>query len=248
VTGLKNATIPSALLGILGSLMILGCSSLGAGGGDGNLVANPDFESGSPGEQAPGWMTWQKLDGSTFRVVRDASIAHSGSQCASIEQKAKDQRNAAIWSQQMAAKAGTTYRFSFWIRTDDVQPLTRYNENWPTCCGSINFLNSNRGNLPPYPQSANVFMTHDWQEFEISFTTPKGTAFVQISLVLGNAVGTVYFDSASLHVSQYHAVQSPGWLPDAVGYNLGPWEFSWLGNGNAFRGSLQSCRSSMRSG
>jgi hypothetical protein len=48
------------MLGILGSLMILGCPSLGAGGGDRNLVANPDFESGAPGQEAPSWSTWQK--------------------------------------------------------------------------------------------------------------------------------------------------------------------------------------------
>lgn len=35
-------------------------AGLGAGGGDGNLVANPDFESGAPGQEAPGWSTWQK--------------------------------------------------------------------------------------------------------------------------------------------------------------------------------------------
>jgi hypothetical protein len=45
---------PSALIGILSSLIILGCSSLGEGMSDENLVVNPDFESGAPGKEAPG--------------------------------------------------------------------------------------------------------------------------------------------------------------------------------------------------
>ncbi len=40
------------------------------------MAVNPDFESGPPGQRAPGWTVWQKLGGSVFSIVRDAGIAH----------------------------------------------------------------------------------------------------------------------------------------------------------------------------
>lgn len=215
---------------------LAGCLSPAAGADKGNLVINPDFESSIPGQGAPGWNTWQKLGGSEFHIVVDPRIAHAGSRCAAIEQAVSNQRNHAVWFQELPAEALTTYRFSFWIKTDNVRPLTPYNETWPLCCGSVGFLDSERKELPDYPQSASVFMTHDWQKLEISFTTPHETAFIKINLALGNAVGKVYFDSVSLVVSLFQKITSPHWLVDSVVYEIGPWEYSRSGSGRAFDG------------
>ncbi len=224
---------------ILVPLLVLGCKSLATDADGRNLVVNPDFESTVPGQGPVAWYTWQKLDGSAFRVVDDQSLAHTGTKCVAIEQSNVDQRNYAVWGQEVPAKARTTYRYSFWIKTDDVRPLTPYNEVFPSSGGTVGFLDSNRKELssePAFPGSARVFMTHDWQKFEISFVTPNETAFVRIGLALGNAVGTVYFDSVSLGVSSFRQIPSPHWLRDAIIYELGPWEFSSFSGSKAYAG------------
>ncbi len=227
---------------VLTLMGILGCTNLHADGGGENLVVNPDFESMLPGQHAAGWHTWQKLDGTVFRVVTDQNVARAGSKCVAMEQGTASQRNYAVWFQEIPAKPGTTYRYSFWIKTDRVHPLTAYNEDWAASCGTVDFLDSNRKELqsePQFARSASVFMTHDWKKLEISFTTPKETAYIKVNLALGNAVGTVFFDSVSLAVSPFREALSPAWLRDAVVYELGPWEFSQFGDGKAFKGIIR---------
>ena len=227
---------------VLTLMGILGCTNLHADGGGENLVVNPDFESMLPGQHAAGWHTWQKVDGTVFRVVTDQNVARAGSKCVAMEQGTASQRNYAVWFQEIPAKHGTTYRYSFWIKTDRVHPLTAYSEDWAASCGTVDFLDSNRKELqsePQFARSASVFMTHDWKKLEISFTTPKETAYIKVNLALGNAVGTVFFDSVSLAVSPFREALSPAWLRDAVVYELGPWEFSQFGDGKAFKGIIR---------
>lgn len=109
----REKSLPVVLPAVFASLLVLGCSSLSAGGDQANLSVNPDFESGLPGQAAPGWITWQKLDGSVFRLVRDPSLAHAGSQCVSIQQTVNNQFNYAVWLQELPANARRTYRYSF---------------------------------------------------------------------------------------------------------------------------------------
>jgi cyclomaltodextrinase len=219
--------------------LAIGCAGIPSGTSTVNLVVNPDFESIASSQRPSGWNTYQKLDGSVFRTVTDPGLAHSGATCVAIEQRDVNQRNYAVWVQEVPAKPRTTYRYSFWIKTDGVRPLTPYNEGGPSSCGTIIPLDANRKELPsepPYPQSANVFMTHDWQRFEISFHTPDNTAYIRVGLALGNAIGTVYFDSISLVTSDFQRTASPSWLADAIIYAVGPWEFSRFGDGKAFVG------------
>jgi cyclomaltodextrinase len=216
-----------------------GCRSLATDAVQRNLAVNPDFESTLSGQRPLGWFTWQKLDGSVFRTVSDQGFAHTGTKCVAIEQRIVAQRNYAVWVQEIPAKARTTYRYSYWIKTDNVRPLTSYNEDMPISCGTVGFLDSNRKDLssePPFPQSAGVFMTPDWRKFEISFETPDNTAYIRINLALGNAVGTVYFDSVSLIASAFQKTASPLWLSDAIIYAVDPWEFSRFGGGKAYTG------------
>ena len=234
-----HKNLPCVFFVVLVSLLILGCKSLATDADSRNLVVNPDFESTLSGRGPVGWSTYQKLDGSVFRTVSDQSFTHTGTKCVAIEQRIASQRNYAVWVQEIPAKARTIYRYSFWIKTDNVRPLTPYNEDMPISCGSVVPLDSNRKELssePPYPQSAGVFMTHDWKKFEISFKTPDNTAYIRISLALGNAVGTVYFDSVSLVASAFQKTASPRWLSDAIIYAVGPWEFSQFGGGKAYAG------------
>ena len=227
---------------MLASLLTLGSAGVPAGADGANLVVNPDFESALPDQGQLGWSTWQKLDGAVFRTVSDPGFARSGTKCVSIEQTVKNQHNYAVWMQLIPAKARTTYRYSFWIRTQDVRPTAPFTGDRPVSCGNVGFLNSDRKDLTPgspFIQSNSVLMTHDWKKFELSFTTPEDTAYIKINLAVGNAVGTVYFDSVSLVASSFKKIPSPGWLSDAVIYAAGPWEFQQFGNGRAYTGIMR---------
>lgn len=210
-----------------------------------NLVTNPDFEVMLAGGGQFGWSTYQKFNGSVLRTVVNPKIARSGTNCVMIEQTIKSQHNFASWFQDVRVEAGTTYGFSFWIRTENVKPSVPYSPATPAIgpqsYGYVEFLNSNKERLPSmgnYYGSSNVLMTHDWKQFETSFRTPKDTEFVRIILALGNAIGAVYFDSVSLVASSFEKVSSPSWLAGTIMYELGPWQFSQFGNGNAFRGII----------
>lgn len=204
-----------------------------------NMVVNPDFELQIANGGQLGWSTYQKLNGSVLRTVSDAAIAHSGMRCVMINQTVKSQQNFASWFQDIPAHAGVTYRFAFWIKTENVEPSAAYTEGSGSAFGFVTFLDREGVNIPSmgqYYQSPNVFMTHDWKRFEISFVTPDRTGYVRILLALANAIGTVFFDSVSLVPSSFMKLSSPAWLSEAVVYELGPWEFAQFGNGSAFRG------------
>jgi cyclomaltodextrinase len=204
-----------------------------------NLVTNPDFEFTLPEEAQLGWGTYQRFNGSVFRTIENSSMAHSGTKCVEIEQTIKSQHNFAVWLQKVRAEGGTTYRFSFWIRTENVKPSVPSfpGEDIAQSLGYVEFLNSRGETLPnSYYGSSNVLMTHDWKQLEISFVTSTDTSFVKINLALANAVGKVYFDSVSLFASSFKKVSSPLWIAGAIVYELGPWQFSQFSNGDAFRG------------
>jgi glycosidase len=205
------------------------------------MVVNPDFEQELANGGQLGWSTYQKLNGSILRTVSDAAIAHSGVRCVMINQTVKSQQNFASWFQDVPAHAGVTYRFAFWIKTENVKPSVQVtNGSGPyTAFGFVTFLDREGANIPSmgqYYQSPNVFMTHDWKRFEISFVTPDRTGYVSIVLALADAIGTVFFDSVSLLPSSFMKLSSPAWLSEAVVYEIGEWEFAQFGNGSAFRG------------
>jgi cyclomaltodextrinase len=206
-----------------------------------NMVVNPDFEVQLANGGQLGWSTYQKLNGAVLRTVSDAAIAHSGVRCVMINQTVKSQQNFASWFQDVPAQAGVTYRFAFWMKTENVKPSVACLacQSSGSAFGFVTFLDRQGVNIPSmgrYYQSPNVFMTHDWKRFEISFVTPDGTGYVRILLALANAIGTVFFDSVSLVPSSFMKLSSPAWLSEAVVYELGPWEFAQFGNGSAFRG------------
>ena len=203
-----------------------------------NMVVNPDFEVQLADGSQLGWSTYQKLNGAVLKTVSDAAIAHSGVRCVMINQTVKGQQNFASWFQDVPAQAGVTYRFAFWIKTENVKPSVG-GPVGNSAFGFVTFLDREGVNIPSmgqYYQSPNVFMTHDWKRFEISFVTPDRTGYVRILLALTNAIGTVFFDSVSLVPSSFMKLSSPAWLSEAVVYEVGEWEFAQFGNGNAFRG------------
>jgi hypothetical protein len=123
-----------------------------------------------------------------------------------------------------------------------VRPLTPYNEEGPAVRGHIGFLDASRKTLPlegPSVHTSNVLMSHDWTRCEMSVTAPDRAAFAKVNLNLGNAVGTVYFDTVSLVTSTFKKVASPEWLADAIVYSAGPWEYARYRNGRGFVGLKQ---------
>jgi hypothetical protein len=237
--GMKHINVLACAVGLF---FVSTCMDLPAAGDGPNLAVNPDFESLGPGRIPSGWSTFQRASGAVFRVMTDAKLAHSGKTCVSIQQTAITPRNYAGWAQTIPAKASTIYRYSFWIKTDNVRPLTSHNDAPPTVAGNVGFLDTNRKNLPlpgHSVKSNSVLMTHDWNRFELSFKTPESAAFIKVNLNLGNAVGTVYFDTVSLVASSFRKLESPDWLADAIVYGAGPWEFAQFGDGKGLAGLRQ---------
>lgn len=203
-----------------------------------NLVTNPDFEVGG-GIQQPGWTAYRRFDGSVMDTAVDSRLARSGVKCVKIEQVIRGQGNFAAWIQKVSVEPEKTYRYSFWVKTENVKPSISSPDGYPDAGanGYVEFWTLKEERLPLWEYgSCQVQMTHDWKRFEISFKTPAGIAYVKLHLSLRNAIGLAYFDCVSLTVSSFEKVVSPPWLSSLVMYELGPHQFLKFGGGRAFRG------------
>lgn len=78
--------------------------------GSTNLITDNGFEKGNGN-----WNVKTLVDGSAVKVLKDASVAHSGSACLSFTGKSKTARNTAVFY--VDVKPYTEYTFSAWIRS-----------------------------------------------------------------------------------------------------------------------------------
>ncbi|NOZ22246.1 MAG: hypothetical protein GXP25_14295 [Planctomycetes bacterium] len=143
------------------------------------LVANPGFES------AEGWApTTPRF----ARLVTDRP--HSGRQCAHV---ALDEPNSVSWRQEVPVEVGKEYRFSAWLRTENVVPGQQHGFGYLAV-----YQYDKDDKLTDFHDVTQLKGTHDWRQVRYTFA-PRG-ATVKARLIGGlyAASGQVWIDDVGL--------------------------------------------------
>lgn len=142
-----------------------------------NVIPNPSFEE-TDGGKIVGWQprSWQK-----GQVKFDhASFGHTGTRCVAVSSETGAD---AGWTASFEVKAYSTYRFTGWIKTENVAATT----------GKGALFNVEAG--APGPSRA-VTGTNDWTQVDVPIDT-DGADCLTVNCVLGGwglATGTAWFD------------------------------------------------------
>jgi beta-glucanase (GH16 family) len=175
------------------------------GGPNGNLLANPGFESGSPA----GWTTFGP------NVYVETSASHSGSRAVKVFGQFTGSANESGAFQQFPSAAGDAYAADAWLFTPAADKIAGANAAWV----EVSFRNSG-GTVLSLHRSATMTSASTasvWQKLlvnrkidpltgEITSTNtqlvaPPGTAFVRKRIVFHQAAmaaGAVWFDDLNL--------------------------------------------------
>jgi len=159
-----------------------------------NTVTNPGFESAltNADETFFGWRLAKnegKLD-----IAPDSSVKHSGAR--SLRFGFRNYAKAELYNvfQTVVVKPNKSYRLKFWLRTEGLKSAGN---------PQLEIVNANDDKLmvstKPFPIG-----TNDWQEIEISFTTPENCTGMTIRTsrsFCGDGcpiAGTIWYDDFSL--------------------------------------------------
>jgi len=149
-----------------------------------NLIQNPSFEESVNGHPSI-WneAAWNNEPGATTFGV-DAVKAHSGKSSAVI---VNDKENHARFVQAVTVSENSSYRFSAWIRTENVGEGT---------------LGSGIGVTDKLEFGGDIRKTSDWKQAELYIKTGPGINSVSLMLTLGTYgalnTGKAWFDDVSL--------------------------------------------------
>ena len=182
-------------IGSISLLILLTFSSM-AQAAYANLIANPGFESGSPGPH-----NWQLLSNYGNTPVLDPG-AHSGTRSVKIQ------------------ITGTSNKVSGSAMSDtfSVQPLSNY-----TVSAYVKTLNTG-GSNPPTVVVAELDIqkqliqktklafgkgTNPWMKKELTFKTRTSTRYVYVYAVIENGYGTFWLDDLSFSLSNQASTPTP---------------------------------------
>lgn len=166
-------------------LVMVGSTTFMAGAAGENLFQNGDFEAVGPDQRPTGW----EVESSQHErfLVQSVSTAHSGKNAVMIQSTeiACDTR----LHQTVKVKPDTFYRFSTWIKTENVVvPEGKTGAN-------ISILGG-------FDSSPSLDGTRDWTYTELNFQThPKQKEIklcVRLGMFCSEVTGTAYFDDAKL--------------------------------------------------
>jgi hypothetical protein len=155
-----------------------------------NLITNPGFEEGTydPAGAPPGWGSHQWNTIGPAQLTWDTAVVHSGSR--SVKIVAAAQPDDAYWSQVVPVQPHTLYRFSAWVKTENVQHSIQVND-----------AGANLSHYPTWTRTAGLWGTNDWTWLSLTFDSGD-SATAEVALRLGhgsgNSLGTVWYDDAEL--------------------------------------------------
>jgi hypothetical protein len=157
-----------------------------------NLLSNGGFEGTyEDGGAHFGWQLDVQSGGALATRTIDSTegVAKEGKACYRVDVTEITSEN---WHIQVKdptweAKAGYTYRFSFWAKGD---------ENVDTAQISVY---GDATSIYTYRTSSRINLTTEWQEFTQFFKSDvDGPGKINFGIVLGFAIGTYYIDDASI--------------------------------------------------
>ncbi len=164
-------------------MLLAGALMLSQGAGPENLIPNGSFEKG--GKEPSGWAakTWQGEPEFEY-----AKGGRTGKRCVAIE---SEEGADASWMMKVPVEPFSIYRFSGWIKTEDVVP------------GSSKGALFNIHNIQPIQTDA-VTGTQDWTRAELVIETGDRDS-IQLNCLFGGwglATGKAWFDDLQLeHIS-----------------------------------------------
>jgi hypothetical protein len=146
----------------------------------GNLIANPEFDLGTSG-----W-SQLKIDESEFRVVSCEGLGRLGD-CAELVGRGKDYHGG--WYQSVRLEPGKQYRFSLWLRTEDLDEFE----------AKILYAQVTRNSKAAGIGGTTYQGSNEWIYKEAIFTAqPSDDGLTQLYPVLVTNSGRVWIDDVRL--------------------------------------------------
>ena len=162
-----------------------------------NLVINPGFEetvTNGGVVLASGWRTWYAPGLPALNFSIDTDIKHSGNNSIRIR---ADKSSRGVYRQDITGMAGKTYKFSMYVKTENVVPVKSNDKGGDV---RINFWNASWGDVAPgiYLTSSTLKGDTDWTLLEKIITIPENAVTVGFQCYFGEATGTAWYDDVSL--------------------------------------------------
>ena len=183
-----------------------------------NLLSDPGFESGVPGQKVPGWNSY----GRNSYIINDAGIAHGGTNCFKVYQAFTGAVNYNGIYQDYISGPGAVYSADGWAYASASDAIAGQNAAWV----EVTFRDANANILALY-QSARLttnsiasgtFPANTWINLAVTnqcdphsyqitnqtaqLTAPEGTYFVRYQIIFQgdahNSGGSTYFDDLDL--------------------------------------------------
>ena len=147
-----------------------------------NLLMNPDFELTEPSGKPQNWYIWKdEKDNPECRFSMDATEFVAGGQSLRFD---KPQPGRIAANQSFKGKPNTKYRFSFYMKTENVVPAQQN-------AGTGSWIQAGKKAIGfPNPR---VHGTTEWMRMATEFETDDGNSF-SIGLWNWFSSGTVWFD------------------------------------------------------
>jgi hypothetical protein len=156
-----------------------------------NLVVNPGFEEGDFARDAEPF-GWDVTIFGSARMTWDGTQAHGGGRSAKISSFDGVDAN---WYQTLPVRPDTRYRFSAWVKTEDV-----------ACSPEGVSAGSNLSRLGTWNRSRGLFGTNDWTRVSMLFNSGDAsdvTVALRLGYWLGLCTGTVWFDDVEVAPFSY---------------------------------------------
>ncbi len=155
-------------------------------------LVNGGFEKQNSDGSLAGWLPGTLFSSGNEKISVDSAVRHSGRQSARLDFSGKQQ---VFITQFIRVKAGKTYLFSGWMKTNMVASalretngarfefywMDRYGRDLPKVYGFSRFLQN----------------TNDWTKLEFPLTAPSGAVGVRLQAT-SYSDGTVWVDDVSL--------------------------------------------------
>ncbi len=150
-----------------------------------NLCPNPGFEAVDDAGWAEGWTIWPEEPDEGAGVVIDDHVAHSGERSLRIWHESDRAYSRA--QRRIEVKPGASYLFTFFVRTQDVEPAAGG-------MGARLYIEKSSGDRASTRQQG----TMPWTQIRVGPIEVGDASFVTLMCYLHQASGTVWFDDISV--------------------------------------------------
>jgi len=150
-----------------------------------NLCPNPGFEAVDDAGWAEGWTIWPEALDEGASVAIDDQVAHSGERSLRISHEGDRAYSRA--QRRIEVTPGVSYLFTFFVRTQDVEPATG-------AMGARLYIEKSSGDRASTRQQG----TMPWTPIRVGPIEVGDASFVTLMCYLHQSSGTVWFDDISV--------------------------------------------------